>query len=151
MDRLTKRLREDAARIDAEIPVELDDRIRASLMSVEPRGAKPERRETRSPLFWWASSLTGVAAAIAVIAVNAQMTQSAAKRLAIMAQDGLSAAIRPAHGPTDGDVVFVLANGDKSCADPLTLTRIGALASDCLARACARAVYEAERGETGAL
>jgi hypothetical protein len=69
MDRLAERLREDAARIDAEISAELDDRIRASLTSIEPQQAKPPRREGRTPLFWWASSLTGIAASILVIAI----------------------------------------------------------------------------------
>jgi hypothetical protein len=69
MDRLAERLREDAASIDAEIPAGLDDRIRASLTSVEPQRAKPMRRKTRAPSFWWASSVTGIAATILVIAI----------------------------------------------------------------------------------
>jgi hypothetical protein len=69
MDRLAERLRDDAARIDAEITAELDDRIRASLTSVEPQRTRPVRRETRTPSFWWASSLTGLAATIVVIAI----------------------------------------------------------------------------------
>jgi len=87
----------------------------------------------------------GTNTTIAVVGVNARMSQAAAKRVAVMAQDGISIAIRPSHAPTDGDVVFALATGEKECADPLTLTRLGALAADCLARACARAVFEAER------
>lgn len=69
MDRLAEKLREDAASIDAEISAEFDNRIRASLTSVQQQAAKPVRREARAPSFWWASSLTGLAAAIAVIAV----------------------------------------------------------------------------------
>ncbi len=94
---------------------------------------------------------------IAVVAVSADLTKAQTRRVAIMAQDGLARAIRPVHGPTDGDVVFVLATGGAMgganagapCGDPLTLTRIGHLAADCLARAVARGVYEAER-QTGA-
>lgn len=82
---------------------------------------------------------------IAVIAVNAALTKSAAKRIAIMAQDGLARAIRPVHAPTDGDIVFCIATGEKACDDALALTRLGDLAADCLARACARGVYEAEK------
>ncbi len=88
----------------------------------------------------------GANTTIAVVAVSAGLTQGAARRVAIMAQDGLARAIRPVHGPTDGDVVFVLAGGGAPCADPLGLTRIGHLAADCLARAVARGVYETERG-----
>jgi hypothetical protein len=69
MDRLAERLREDAARIDAETPAELDDRIRASLTSVDPQRVKPAPRELRAPSFWWATSLTGLAATIVVIAI----------------------------------------------------------------------------------
>ncbi len=82
---------------------------------------------------------------IGAIAVNAALTQAEARRLAIMAQDGLARAIRPAHGPTDGDVIFSLATGEKPAGDPLSLTRLGLIAADCLARAIARAVHEAGR------
>jgi L-aminopeptidase/D-esterase-like protein len=82
---------------------------------------------------------------ICAVAVNARLTKMEAKRLAIMAQDGLARAIRPAHAPTDGDVVFALATGEKELPAPqsLSLTRLGTLAADCLARAIARGVYEA--------
>lgn len=80
---------------------------------------------------------------IGAVAVNAALTQAEARRLAIMAQDGLARAIRPAHGPTDGDVIFALATGGKPAGEPLTLTRLGLIAADCLARAIARAVHEA--------
>jgi len=82
---------------------------------------------------------------IGVVAISASLTQADAKRVAIMAQDGLARAIRPVHGPTDGDALFVLATGEEKPSDPLTLTRIGLLAADCVARAIARAVFEAER------
>lgn len=82
---------------------------------------------------------------IGVVAVNASLTQPQARRIAIMAQDGYARAIRPVHGPTDGDVVFVLATGGRPCASALELTRIGSIAADCLARAVARGVFEAAR------
>jgi L-aminopeptidase/D-esterase-like protein len=82
---------------------------------------------------------------IACVAVDVALTAGQAKRVAIMAQDGLARAIRPAHGPTDGDVVFALSTGRQPLPDPanLSLTRIGALAADCLARAVARGVHAA--------
>ena len=70
MDKLAKQLRDDAQRIDVTVSDELDRRIDASL-----RAVKPETEEhrpvpaARPPLFWWASTITGVAAAIAVIAI----------------------------------------------------------------------------------
>ncbi len=83
---------------------------------------------------------------LGVVATSAHLSPSQAKRLAIMAQDGLARAIRPAHAPFDGDIVFALAtgSGDAPYPDELTLTRLGALAADCLARAVARGVYEAK-------
>ena len=69
MDKLANRLREDAAKIDAEISAQLDSRIQASLAAIEPDGGR-QRKPVRRPVsFWLASSLTGVAAALAVIAV----------------------------------------------------------------------------------
>ncbi len=64
--------------------------------------------------------------------------------MAIMAQDGMARALRPVHAPHDGDVVFASATGrSEREADLFALTRLGAAAADCLARAIARAVFEA--------
>lgn len=82
---------------------------------------------------------------IACIATDATLSVAEAQRLAIMAQDGLARAIRPAHAPVDGDVVFALATGRRPLEGPrhVAITRLGALAADCLARAIARGVYAA--------
>ena len=82
---------------------------------------------------------------LAVIATDAALTPAQARRVAVMAQDGLARAIRPVHAPFDGDVVFVLSTGRRSLGEPaaFALTVLGALAADCLARAVARAAYEA--------
>lgn len=81
---------------------------------------------------------------IALVATDAVMTKAQAKRLAIMADDGLARAIRPAHAPMDGDTVFAVATLGKPMADEVYhLTEIGLAAADCLARAIARGVYEA--------
>ena len=87
----------------------------------------------------------GANTTLACIAVDAILTTAQARRVAIMAQDGLARAIRPVHAPYDGDVVFVLATGQRPLGDDpvFALTRLGALAADCLARAIARGVYEA--------
>lgn len=82
---------------------------------------------------------------IGVVAVNLGLTQAEARRISIMAHDGLARAIRPVHGPTDGDVLFSLASGPPTPVDPVTLTRIGLIAADCVARAVARAIFEAQR------
>jgi L-aminopeptidase/D-esterase-like protein len=81
---------------------------------------------------------------IAVVATNARLDKASAKRLAVMAQDGLARAIRPVHTPQDGDTVFAIATGKHDLGgDPLALAELGTLAADCLARAVARGVYHA--------
>jgi L-aminopeptidase/D-esterase-like protein len=82
---------------------------------------------------------------IACVATDAALTPAQAKRVAVMAQDGLARALRPAHAPFDGDVVFALSTAAQPLPEPaaLSVARIGALAADCLARAVARGVYEA--------
>lgn len=70
MDKLERQLREDAQRIEVRVSDELDARIGASLRAVTPQASPSRRpRSGRPALFWWASSLTGAAAALAVIAV----------------------------------------------------------------------------------
>lgn len=82
---------------------------------------------------------------IAVVATNARLDKASARRLAVMAQDGLVRAIRPVHTPQDGDTVFAIATGRHDLGnDALALSELGTLAADCLARAVARGVYNAE-------
>ena len=83
---------------------------------------------------------------IGVVATNARLDKAGARRIAIMAQDGLARAIRPVHTPFDGDTIYVLSTGTSTLADPepLLLSRIGSLAADCVARAIGRAVWCAE-------
>lgn len=84
------------------------------------------------------------ATTIGIIVTDAALTKPQAKRLAIMAQDGLARAIRPAHAPMDGDTIFAAATGAKPLGDPLlNLSELGMLAGDCVARAIARGIYEA--------
>lgn len=83
----------------------------------------------------------GTNTTLVVVGCNLTLDRGAARRLAIMAQAGLTRAIRPVHTPFDGDVVYALATGDLPAPDVLGLTRAGDLAADCVARAIARAVY----------
>ena len=81
---------------------------------------------------------------LVVVATDAALTKAQARRLAIMAQDGMARALRPVHTPLDGDIVFVGATGVRKLADPMfSLSELGALAADVVARAIARGVYEA--------
>lgn len=105
----------------------------------------PSRRVPAAPLLERQVPL-GAATTIAVVATNAVLDKAEAKRVAIMAQDGLARAIRPVHTPFDGDTVFALATGRLALPEPRprALAHVGALAADCLARAVARGVYLAE-------
>lgn len=78
---------------------------------------------------------------IAVVATNARLTKAEANRMALMADDGLSRAISPAHTMADGDTVFSLATGRWDGTPNVTV--IGALAADALSEAILRAVTEA--------
>jgi len=81
---------------------------------------------------------------IAVVATNARLDKAQATRLAIMADDGLSRAVRPAHTPLDGDSIFVLSTGAERAS--MTLDRIsllGVMAAEALARAIERGVSRA--------
>ena len=79
-----------------------------------------------------------------MVATDAALTKAQARRLAIMAQDGMARALRPVHTPLDGDMVFAAATGARPLADPvIALAELGALAADVVARAIARGVYEA--------
>ncbi len=82
---------------------------------------------------------------IAIVATDAALTKAQTKQLAVMAQDGLARAIYPAHTTLDGDTVFAAATGRRPLADPVNeLTELGAVAANVLARAVARAVFEAK-------
>ncbi len=94
-----------------------------------------------------ADAAAGANTAIAVVATDMPLARSGCRRLAIMAQDGLAQAIRPAHTPFDGDTVFALATnsgGSGGDVDPATLARLGSAAATCLARAVMRAMMAAE-------
>ena len=68
MDELERRLKEDADSIEATVSLQLAARIDASLHAAQELRDKPaENRPT--PSRWWLSSLTGLAAALIIIAI----------------------------------------------------------------------------------
>ncbi|GGB59244.1 peptidase T4 [Roseibium aquae] len=90
----------------------------------------------------------GANTTIAAIATDAVLTKSEAKRLAVMAHDGLARALWPAHTPLDGDLVFALSTGQRKLDRALEdMVQLGAAAASCLARAIARGVYHASSAE----
>jgi L-aminopeptidase/D-esterase-like protein len=88
----------------------------------------------------------GTNTTIAIVATDAVITKSEARRIAIMAHDGMARAIRPMHTLFDGDTIFALATGKRPLAEPRegTLSHLGSIAADTLTRAIGRAVWEAE-------
>ena len=91
-----------------------------------------------------AAAAAGANTTIAVVATDAPLDKSGCRRLAIMAQDGLAQAIRPAHTPFDGDTVFAVSTGTGAAINPTTLALLGHAAAGCLARAIMRALMAAE-------
>lgn len=88
----------------------------------------------------------GANTTIAIVATDAELTRIELKRLAIMAADGFARALRPVHTPFDGDLVYAVSTARRPLAGPrpLEVMQLGSLVADTLARAIARAVYEAE-------
>ena len=82
---------------------------------------------------------------LGLVATDALLSKTQARRLALMAQAGLARALRPVYTPFDGDSVFALATGAVRTkpVDAQMLSRLGYCAADCLSRAVARGVYEA--------
>ena len=106
------------------------------------RVAPPDPRAgTKAP----GEARPGTNTTVGVVACDARLNATQACRIAIMAQDGIARAIRPAHAPVDGDIIFALSTGrlDLPEMDARALGTIGTHAGDVVARAIARAVWEA--------
>jgi L-aminopeptidase/D-esterase-like protein len=87
----------------------------------------------------------GANTTLGVVACSAALTHAECKRIAMMAQDGIARGVRPAHTPFDGDTLFALAGGavelDAQSQRAAQVGRLGSAATDCVARAIARAVF----------
>ncbi|HSO18186.1 MAG TPA: P1 family peptidase [Desulfosarcina sp.] len=100
-----------------------------------------------------AAGTPGKNTTLAVVATDAALSKSQAKRIAMMAHDGLARAIRPAHTLFDGDIVFCLATGARplpetpgffAAPSAQALTDLGHAAADCLARAVIHGILRAD-------
>jgi L-aminopeptidase/D-esterase-like protein len=80
---------------------------------------------------------------LVIVATDAILTKAQAKRLAVMAQSGLSRAIYPVHTPLDGDVLFAASTGRRPLDSHFGLAQLGAIAANVVARAIARGVFTA--------
>ncbi len=79
---------------------------------------------------------------LVVVATNAELTKEQANRLATVCHDGLARAVRPAHTPSDGDVIFTLSTGERVLEGP-DYRILEALATRAVERAIVRGVTEA--------
>jgi len=111
---------------------------------IPPQPAIPERPLDLDDFSACGDGLAGANTTIALVATDAMLDKNACQRFAMMAQDGLTRAIRPAHTPFDGDTVFALSTSSGASATPDRLTRLGNAAADCLSRAIMRAIVAAE-------
>ena len=98
--------------------------------------AKPDTR-----LRWKGDGQT--ATTIGMVATDVTLTKVQARRLAIAASGGLSKGLRLASAIFDGDTVFAASTGKRPLGGAAEMIELCALASDTLARAIARGVYEA--------
>ena len=112
-----------------------------------PEGAVPmPKRRATGPL---ADSAGSRNTSIGAIATDAPLTRAQARRVAMMAQDGLARCIRPIHCPFDGDSLFVISTATDTGSDTgrgsdaTAITEIGTIAADLVARAVRRAVFGA--------
>ena len=91
----------------------------------------------------WQPEIAEQNTVLVVIATNAALTKEQVNRLAAVCHDGLARAVRPAHTPSDGDVVFALATGDHAM-DGADYRIVEALATRAVEREIVRGVLAAE-------
>ena len=125
-------------------PFELNDEFGGGKPPAAPvRVADPSPEESR--LNALGRLQPGANTTLAAVACSAALTNAECKRVAMMAQDGIARAVRPAHTPFDGDTVFAVASGalelDPQIQRAAQVGRIGSAAADCVARAIARAAF----------
>jgi L-aminopeptidase/D-esterase-like protein len=110
-------------------------------------GAPPEGTVPMPKLRARAAAMDSAAATnagntcIGAIATDAPLTRVQARRVAMMAHDGLARTIRPIHTPFDGDSLFVMSTAAEGASDNVAVAEIGTIAADLVARAVHRAVF----------
>ncbi len=93
------------------LPWSIDYAVEAEMGPKEPlKTVPPQLLESKLDRMAGATQ-PGANTTLAIVATDARLTKSEAKRIAIMAADGLAIAIRPLHTPFDGDTIFAAATG----------------------------------------
>lgn len=90
----------------------------------------------------WQPELQREHTVLVVVATNAMLTKEQANRLATVCHDGIARAVRPAHTPSDGDIVFTMATGEQAL-DLAGYRTIEALATRAVERAIVRGAQTA--------
>ena len=88
---------------------------------------------------------------IGIVATDATLDKAACKRLATAAHDGYARALVPAHTPYDGDLIFASSTARRGPPSDEVMPMLGHFASVCMARAIARAIWEATPSADDAL
>ena len=84
-------------------------------------------------------SLWGGNTTIGCIITNAKLDKCQCNKLASISHNGFAQAIRPVHSTADGDTIFVMASGEVEVG----VDAVGALMTECMARAINRAALTA--------
>jgi len=82
--------------------------------------------------------MAGTNTSIGVVATNATLNKSQAKRLAMSAHDGFARSIRPAHTTLDGDTLFAIATCAETAAPDMLLLTV--MAAEATAQATVNAI-----------
>jgi D-aminopeptidase len=88
---------------------------------------------------------------IGAVATDARLDKAACKRLATAAHDGFARALVPAHTPYDGDLIFASSTARRGPPSDEVMPLLGHYAAVCMARAIARAIWEATPSDDDAL
>jgi L-aminopeptidase/D-esterase-like protein len=91
----------------------------------------------------WRPEAVGQSTVLVVVATNGVLTKEQANRLAAVCHDGIARSVRPAHTPSDGDIVFSLSTCEQAL-DAAGYRIIEALATRAVERAIVRGVMCAE-------
>ncbi len=102
---------------DRQRPAFLGRRLRAGQRVRWPGLAAPLPADALK-LRFKGQPLPATATTIALVATDATLTKAECKRLAIMANDGLSKSLRPVHAPNDGDTCSRRQRGARAGAAP---------------------------------
>ena len=106
-----------------------------------PHGPVPMPKLRQSPAYSTAANGAGQNTCIGAIATDAPLTRAQARRVAMMAHDGLARCIRPIHTPFDGDTIFVISTASTGVSDSVAVAEIGTIAADLVMLAVRRGVF----------